>query len=508
MITKEELLDLLQSTETYRIEKTVSTTNKDKFSEAICAFANDMPNSRKPGYLLIGVDDNGRRSGLKVTDALLKNIASIRTEGNILPFPVMNVDYVSFDDGDVLIVEVFPSEFPPVRYHGRTYIRIGPRKDKATTQEESMLVERRSANFPTFDTTPCVEATLDDIDTKLFLNEYLPKAIDEEVLRADTRSVKEQLASLRLYSMKHDCPTYAAIILFGKNPKYFLFGDYVQYVHFEGLNNAAPILRQKEFEGNLMTLLPRIDLFIEDSLIVARPVLVTNLREELVRNYPKWAVRELMMNALMHRDYKTNTPTKLYQYADRLEITNAGGLYGNARPENFPNVNDYRNPIVAEALRVLGYVNKFNRGISMVQEELQENGNDRAVFDVSKITVFSVIVNVNEKSNLESDQKTSTKNDQKEETTPMGEKTTTIDEKTSPKNAQKSTQKSIQKDAQKNAQKLMEVLVDNPLATRGEIATILGISEDAVKWQITKLKRAGVLQREGGRKLGKWIIVK
>ena len=83
-----------------------------------------------------------------------------------------------------------------------------------------------------------------------------------------------------------------------------------------------------------------------------------------------------------------------------------------------------------------------------------------------------------------------------------------MDEKTSPKNAQKSTQKSIQKDAQKNAQKLMEVLVDNPLATRGEIATILGISEDAVKWQITKLKRAGVLQREGGRKLGKWIIVK
>lgn len=53
MITKEELLALLNSTETYRIEKTVSTTNKDKFCEAICAFANDMPNSRKPGYLLI-----------------------------------------------------------------------------------------------------------------------------------------------------------------------------------------------------------------------------------------------------------------------------------------------------------------------------------------------------------------------------------------------------------------------------------------------------------------------
>ena len=192
MITKDELIELLQSTETYRVERTVSTTNKDKFCEAICAFANDMPNSNKPGYLLIGVDDNGKRSGLKVTDALLKNISSIRTEGNILPFPVMTVDYIAFDDGDVVVVEVTPSEFPPVRYHGRTYIRIGPRKDKATTQEESMLVERRSANFPTFDTTPCTEATLDDIDTKLFVNEYLPKAIDEEVLAADNRSIRSR----------------------------------------------------------------------------------------------------------------------------------------------------------------------------------------------------------------------------------------------------------------------------------------------------------------------------
>ena len=465
MITKEELLELLQSKETYRVEKTVSTTNKDKFCEAICAFANDMPNSNKPGYLLIGVDDNGKRSGLKVTDALLKSISSIRTEGNILPFPVMNVDYISFEDGDVLVVEVTPSEFPPVRYHGRTYIRIGPRKDKATTQEESMLVERRSANFPTFDTTPCTEATLDDIDTKLFVNEYLPKAIDEEVLAADNRSIKEQMASLRLYNIKYDCPTYAAIILFGKNPKYFLFGDYTQYVHFNGTNNAAPIIKEKEFVGNLMTLLPRIDTFIGDSLITARPVPVSNLREETVRNYPKWAIRELMMNSLMHRDYKTSTPTKLYQYTNRLEITNAGGLYGNARPENFPNVNDYRNPIVAEALRVLGYVNKFNRGIARVQEELVENGNGKADFDVGKFTVFSVIVNDN-----------------------TAEETSS---KTSPK----------------TSPKILDAIITNSSISIKELSELVGISAKGVKWQIAKLKKEGVIKREGSSRRGKWIVI-
>ena len=98
------------------------------------------------------------------------------------------------------------------------------------------------------------------------------------------------------------------------------------------------------------------------------------------------------MNAVMHRDYRSNTPTKFYQYKDRLEIVNPGGLYGNARPENFPDVNDYRNPVIAEALRVMGYVNKFNRGIARVQKELVENGNGRAAFTVDKVTVFSVNV--------------------------------------------------------------------------------------------------------------------
>ena len=72
MITKEEVRELLCSTETYRVERTVSTSDMDKFQEAICAFSNDLPNSRKKGYLIIGAHDNGTLSGLKVTDALLK----------------------------------------------------------------------------------------------------------------------------------------------------------------------------------------------------------------------------------------------------------------------------------------------------------------------------------------------------------------------------------------------------------------------------------------------------
>ena len=75
-MTAEEVKSIIQSDESYRIELTVSTTDKDKFQEAICAFANDMPGSRKKGYLLIGVKNNGEMSGLKVDDELQKTVSN------------------------------------------------------------------------------------------------------------------------------------------------------------------------------------------------------------------------------------------------------------------------------------------------------------------------------------------------------------------------------------------------------------------------------------------------
>src|SRR5690606_9527775 len=129
-------------------------------------------------------------------------------------------------------------------------------------------------------------------------------------------------------------------------------------------------------------------------LVERKPVPVSVLREEQVLNYPYWALRELVMNAVMHRDYQSNTPIRLYQFDDRIEIMNAGGLYGNARPENFPNVNDYRNPVIAETMKVLGYVNRFSRGVSRVNEEFLENGNGKAVFNFDLMTVFEVTVSL------------------------------------------------------------------------------------------------------------------
>lgn len=400
MISKEKLLQLLKSTETYRIEKTVSIGNMDKFCEAICAFANDMPGSRQNGYLIIGANDDGRLAGLKVDDALMKKISGIRSDGNILPLPVMNVDRFEFPEGDLLVAEVHPSFFTPIRYRGRTFIRIGPRRDFASEEEERILTERRTANMATFDVSPCLRASLDDLQVDKIKAGYLPRAIDPELLEEDKRDIREQLASLGLYDRQHDCPTYAAITLFGKNPKFFLPGFYLQFVRFKGTDKASDIDEERTFDKCLMDMLPRLDDFLDLSVVRKRPVPVSILREKTVFNYPYWGIRELLMNAVMHRDLQTNMPVRFYQFENRIEIMNPGGLYGKARPENFPFVNDYRNPIISEAMKILGYVNKFNRGIDRVQKMLNDNGNPPAIFDVDKLTVFAVNVGESKDENL------------------------------------------------------------------------------------------------------------
>src|SRR5262249_53213961 len=138
MITADELRIVLADLESDR-ERTVSTNNTDKFSIAVTAFSNDLADYRLPGYLVIGARNDGALSGLKVTDELLQNLAALRSDGNIQPLPVLRVAKFTYPDGDAAVVEVLPSDLPPVRYKGQVWIRVGPRRGVASEQEERIL---------------------------------------------------------------------------------------------------------------------------------------------------------------------------------------------------------------------------------------------------------------------------------------------------------------------------------------------------------------------------------
>ncbi|MCU0391884.1 MAG: hypothetical protein MUE81_12260 [Thermoflexibacter sp.] len=225
---------------------------------------------------------------------------------------------------------------------------------------------------------------------------YLTLAIDADILNENHRNFKQQLASLRLFDLKHDKPTNSGILLFGMNPTYFLFGAYIQYVKTNDIDrNLDKVVAEKSFKGALFDILREIDNFIKNNIVISKPVRIPDsFQDNIISNYPYPVLRELMMNAIMHRDYESNTPIYVYEFLDRIEIHNAGGLYGEVNRENFPNKNAYRNPVLAEAMKNLKYINRFNFGIPFVQKYLGENGFTLARFDFSSNS-FSVNLNIN-----------------------------------------------------------------------------------------------------------------
>lgn len=396
MLSNNRLRELLNTIEADNVERTISITNMDKFGEAICSFANDLPNHRQPGYLIIGANDDGSLANLNITDQFLLTLSDF-TNGRILPIPVISVNRYELDGSALAIVEVLPAAQPPVRYKSKVHVRIGPRKSVANEAEERILVAKRTSNARTFDALPCLEAALNDLNTPLIQLSYFPSTIDRETLEANHRDLKQQLASLRLYDLQNDKPSNAAILFFALNTQYFFSGSYIQYIKIDSLEkNLDKVVIEQTFRGSLLDELNEIESYVRHNIVKSRPVRVENtFQDRNVSNYPYNALREFIMNAIMHRDYESNAPIYIYEYTDRIEISNSGGLYGDVRPENFPNASDYRNPVIAEIMKNKGYVNRFNFGVQDAQRKLAENNNPPAEFDLSLITRFLVTININ-----------------------------------------------------------------------------------------------------------------
>ncbi len=374
MLTELEVNALCENVESQNLEHTESLSKFDKFGEAICAFSNDLIKSNKAGYLLIGINSQGKRIGSKITDQLLQQLAAFRTDGNILPCPQLSVSKFVFPDGEVAVVEVFPSNMPPVRYKGKVCVRVGPRKGVATEAEETTLTEKRVSKAKTFDMWRCEEADLDALSEPLF-RDFRAQAVSAEVIAENHRSIQHQMASLRYFDAKLICPTNAGVLCFGLNVRYFFPGAYIQYLRIDGKNLEDPVVDQLEISGTLES---QVKTCLEkfNAINIFKMKMNENLREKQIPMWPPVAIREILLNALLHRDYNSNTPIRFYVFLDRIEIQNAGALYGELNATNFREQQSYRNPVLAEYLKTIGLVNKFGYGIANAERELKSNGNE------------------------------------------------------------------------------------------------------------------------------------
>jgi len=389
-----EILKILfEDLESDRVERKASISEKDKIRQAICAFANDLPNHQQPGVIFIGANDDGTCANLTITDQLLLSLADMRSDGNIMPFPMMTVQKRIVKGCELAVVMVEPSDAPPVRHKGRTYIRVGPRRAIATPEEERRLSEKRRSKDLPFDIQPVPSAGLKDLDVDLFLKVYLPSALPTEVLENNQRTIEQQLCSMRFVTADSDPkPTVLGILVVGKDPREFIPGGYIQFLRIDGETLADAIKDQKEIDGPLPEMLWMLDETFKAHISVATDV--TQPIEIRHPDYPLVALQQLARNAVLHRTFEaTNAPARITWFSDRIEILNPGGPYGQVNQENFgePGITDYRNPHLAEALKNLGYVQRFGVGIQIARSELEKNGNPPPEFFVKDAHVLVII---------------------------------------------------------------------------------------------------------------------
>src|ERR1017187_6189723 len=395
-LTDNELEALLNDRETDRAERKEAWAGDvpTKASQAICAFANDLPNHEKPGVLFIGVQDNGMPKNIAVTDQLLLILADLKSSGNILPPPTMTVEKRILKGSEIAVVSVWPADAPPVRFQGRIWIRTGPRRGLASAQDERILNEKRRHRDLHFEAHPVSPCTLQDLNRATFENEYLPNAIAADIPAANARSYEQRLASCGMIaSVDNPIPTVFGLLCIGTSPRTWISGSYIQFLRIRGTRLSDPVADEMEISGTIGDILRRLDEKLAAHLTTGVNF-TSQDREVRSSPYPLVALQQLARNAVMHRTYEgTNSPVRIHWFDARIEIINPGGPYGSVTAQNFgePGRTDYRNPQLAAAFKVLGYAQRFGAGILIARQALERNGNPAPSFQVEQNFIAAII---------------------------------------------------------------------------------------------------------------------
>lgn len=365
-------VDIIQNGESETVEFKQSLTALDGIRQTACAFANNLGQLQTDGLIFIGVADDGSIVGTSATDADLKKISNIRNDGNMVPPPQISTEVIQIDGQTVIAVQVGQASSPPVRLKGMAWVRIGTTTVRATADDERRLSEQRRVRNLPFDAIGIAGATPNDLDFLQFQQEYLPQAVSPDVIIENGRSVDQQLASLKLTDI-NGVPTPTGLLTIGRNPAEWLPGAYVQFRRVAGNDIVDDTLDQTELRGTLSQVIQETEAKLRAhnnaSLAISEGI---HTRQT---TYPMQALEQLLRNAIMHRDYEMTAPVRVTWFNDKIQIDNPGGAFG-ISPADFgkPGFTGYRNPNIAEAMKTLGFAERFGAGIQIARKLLQEGG--------------------------------------------------------------------------------------------------------------------------------------
>lgn len=393
---KSELLERIENGENSGVEFKRDDIRPEQLAKEIVAMSNFQG-----GHIFLGVDDDGSISGLRRenTEEWVMNVISEKVHPVILPF----YEQVKMDDGLFVAVLTFPqgNSKPYVLKHQgeeKVYIRVGSTSRPATREQQMRLYE--IGGMLHTESLPVPKTSSASLD-RVRLENYLREIIEDPDVPASDEEWENRLSDLGLIVRPGGMCTIAGLVLFGKKPR--------QHLKQSGLRVFAFAGREKEYRAKLDLILDkplvgRWDVgegsrqVIDSGLVEAfssriKPFIQEepdtfddNFRREAIALYPMEAIRELVVNALVHRDWTRFVDIEVGLYSDRIEIISPGSLQNSMTVAKMIAGQRYtRNTIIMEIMRDYGYVDYRGMGIrKKVIPAMERNNNPAPLFEATE----------------------------------------------------------------------------------------------------------------------------
>ncbi len=433
---------------------------RDEYLKWLCGFAN-----AEGGTLVIGRDDQGKPIGVPDAKKLLEDLPNkIRDVLGIMA----DVKLVKKSGKELVEIRVEP--YPtPISYKGGYFYRSG-----STTQElkgaalERFLMRKRGR---TWDSAPWPGVSVRDL-SKAAIDNFRKRArasgrVEKAILRELAASLLEKRHLVEGKYLKR-----AAVLLFSDRPERISTGAYVKIGFFR---NNVELLYHDEIHGDLFTQASKtLDLLYTKYLKAGiRYEGIQRIEEYPV---PDGALREAVLNAIIHKDYAAGATIQIRVYADKLEIWNPGQLppdwtvaklLGRHSSQPF-------NPDVANAFFRAGEIEAWGQGINRMLTACRQAHCPEPIFEYDRTGLW-----VNFPFSPEIVALTN------------GDRAVTTREKT----------------REKTRETILRIVRENPRVTSDELAQELGITRKGVEWHVSKLKKEGMLKRVGPDNGGQWEVL-
>ena len=363
--------------ETSTVELKVASPRPDEMAERLCGLAN-----AQGGCIIIGVADESLEI-IGVPDkrlALTKDVV-LRAARRIIK-PVLLLDPPELEeyvlDGRKLVVATVPPNTGPIYQAGGVFwVRRGTHTVPLSVDEIVELAHDRG--LVSWELQPARKATMADIDAK---------RVEEHLHRRSVRSqeggrfddLEQALVGMECAKVMPEGevrPTNVGVLFFGYDPQQDVFQSEVVCVLFRDDLGVGGYIDRKIVRGTIQELIDSTELFLNKHMMVGAKIV--GWKRIDLPEYPLEALREAIVNAVIHRDYsRTGESIRVFYYPDKVEIHSPGSLLPGVTVEQMEQgkvVSRLRNPVLANLLRdIPGYMERIGSGIKLMLNEMRKMG--------------------------------------------------------------------------------------------------------------------------------------